>query len=196
MSLTPSVSPASGPDLALTTGIAGRSRKAFSLSRVASIVSIPDTVAAPLFDGAIIASGGARGAGPPEAWGGSVGQLAGAEIAPPLSCGLNDRKWAFVNDRFRSKTPGGSRTADMKALDFIYAEFAHKSHLFVGLHPFDQDFVAAISDQADNVLEHRLAPWGRRSHEETSDQSSPYRNRSDEAMKDPRNPSRSHQAIS
>ena len=48
----------------------------------------------------------------------------------------------------------------MKALDFIDAEFAHKSHLFVGFHSFDQDFVAAIPDQGNNVLEHRFAPRG------------------------------------
>ena len=48
----------------------------------------------------------------------------------------------------------------MEALDLIYAEFPHERHLLIGLHPFDQDFVAAIPDQADNVLEHGPAPRG------------------------------------
>ena len=48
---------------------------------------------------------------------------------------------------FRLETPGRSGTADTKALDLVYTEFAHKGYLLVGFHPFDQDFVAAISDQ-------------------------------------------------
>ena len=48
----------------------------------------------------------------------------------------------------------------MKALDLIYAQFVHKGHLLVGFYPFDQDFVAAIPDQGDNILKHRPASWG------------------------------------
>ena len=59
---------------------------------------------------------------------------------------------------FRLETPGRSGTADTKALDLVYAEFAHEGYLLIGFNPFDQDFVAAISDQGNNVLEHRLAP--------------------------------------
>jgi hypothetical protein len=55
ISFTPSDSRASGPLSAFATAC-GRSRKAFSASRIRGIVHDPDTVATPLFDGMDLAS--------------------------------------------------------------------------------------------------------------------------------------------
>src|SRR5687768_14686819 len=82
----------------------------------------------------------------------------GATPSRRYSGRLNDRKWAPVDGRFRPETGAGNGTADMKPLDFIYAKFANKSHLLIRFHPFDQDLMAAIPDQGDNVLQHRLPP--------------------------------------
>ena len=44
----------------------------------------------------------------------------------------------------------------MIALDQVDAELAHQHHLLVGLDPFDQDLVATVANQADDIPEHHL----------------------------------------
>ncbi len=45
----------------------------------------------------------------------------------------------------------------METLDVVDPELPHERELFLRLDTLDQDLVPAVSHQADNVPEHRLA---------------------------------------